>query len=602
MEIAGAAPEATLRGERKLAGTANYFVGNDPAKWRRNVPTFGAVHYASVYRGIDLVFYGDRGQLEYDFVVSANADPAQIRMYFDGSNSLAVTENGDLAVGAGESHISFHKPVVYQETGGRRNRVAGQFALLDEHTVGFKLGRYDHARALVIDPTLAYGTYIGGSGFPGDLGYGVAVDKSGNAYVTGEAESTDFPFTQGLTYGNPIHPGSAHVFVSKFNAAGTALLWSTYIGGTYDDHARAIAVDSNNCAYVTGYSFSYDYPATVGAFMTSSPSPQIGAPFVSKLTPAGDGLVYSTFLGGSGLSGLNGDEAHAIAVDANLNAYVTGKAYSTDFPVTVGAYQTANNAKNGSIPGTNAFLTKLSWDGKGLEYSTYVGGGGAKNGLVGDEAAAVAVDGSGNAYIAGYTYSTQFSGDGERVSKDKQGLREGQRYNAFVTKVKPDGTALVYSTLLGGTGTASYGDRAYGITVDKSSNAYVVGQTWSDDFPVSSGALQTQNNGANNSSTTAFVTKLNATGSGLVYSTYLGGTGLNENVGDMAKGIGLDANGNAYIAGTTYSDDFPGDGECTAEVQSRIDSQRGECVCRATQCGGQRSALLHLPGRQRRWP
>lgn len=555
MEIAGANPGAKLSGERKLAGTANYFVGSDPAKWRRNVQTYGAVLYANVYRGIDLVFYGNRGKLEYDFVVGPDADPAQIRIRFDGSGALAISESGDLAVGAGESQIEFHKPVVYQQIGGRRRRVAGQFALLDAHTVGFELGRYDRARPLVIDPTLAYGTYIGGSGFPGDLGYGVAVDKDGSAYVTGEAESSDFPVTAGAfqTVDNGASYGSAQVFVSKFNAAGTALVYSTYIGGTYGDHARAIAVDSNNCAYVTGYTFSYDYPATVGAFMTSSPSSHNGveSPFVTKLTPAGDGLVYSTFLGGSGAMHVFGDEATSIAVDANLNAYVAGEAYSSDFPVTTGAIQTQNNANNS---GSNAFLTKLSLDGKGLVYSTYLGGSGVAD--VGDEAAAVAVDGSGNAYIAGYTYSSDFPVTSNAFQKINHGYAKGN-YNAFVAKVNGGGTSLVYSTLLGGTGIASYGDRAYALAVDRSGDAFVGGEAFSTDFPIVAGALQPANLAGNNASTNAFITKLNPSGSGLIYSTFLGGSGLNETTGDYVTGIALDGNGNAYLAGTTYSTDFP---------------------------------------------
>jgi len=551
MRIAGGNEDTKLSGERPLEGKANYLIGNDPTKWRRNVPTYGAVRYSGIYRGIDLVFYGNQGQLEYDFVLDSGADPAQIRFHFEGSDELRIAGDGSLGIGAGEAKIAFHKPVVYQEIDGRRKSVQGTFELLDAKTIGFRLGRYDHARQLVIDPTLAYGTYIGGTGFPGDLGYGIAVDKSGYAYVTGEAESTDFPFSEGITLGNPPDPGSAHVFVSKFNAAGTDLIYSTYIGGTYGDHARAIAVDSNNCAYVTGATFSVDYPATVGAYMTANPEPQIGSPFVSKLTPAGDGLVYSTFLGGSGTNHVQGDEANAIAVDANLNAYVVGGAYSTDFPVTKGAFQTQNKAPDF---GSNAFLTKLSWDGKGVEYSTFLGGTGAND--VGDEAYAVAFDGSGNAYVAGYTYSKDFPVTASAFQKVNHGYAKGN-YNAFVSKVNANGTALVYSTLLGGTGIASYGDRAWGLTVDRAGDAFVVGQAWSDDYPVTSNSLQTHNAGANNASTNAFITKLNPTGSGLIYSTYLGGTGLNENTGDYATGIGLDANGNAYIAGTSYSTNFP---------------------------------------------
>jgi hypothetical protein len=555
MEIAGANAATALSGERKLEGTANYLIGSDPSNWRSNVPTYGAVRYTQVYRGVDLLFYGNQGKLEYDFVVSAKADPSQIRMRFDGTDSLNIASSGDLAVGVGAAKIEFHKPVVYQTVDGNRRSVKGEFALLGEHTAGFRLGAYDRSKPLVIDPTLVYGTFLGGSGFPGDLGYGIAVDKNGNAYVTGEAESTDFPFTEGLTLGNTPDPGASHVFVSKFNTAGTGLVWSTYIGGTYDDHARAIVVDSNLCAYVTGTSFSYDYPATVGAFMTSNPSPQIGAPFVTKLTPAGDGAVYSTFLGGSGLNGF-GDEANSIAVDANLNAYVAGKAFSTDFPVTQGAYQTANNAKNGSIPGSNAFLTKLSLDGTGLVYSTYVGGSGAKSGLVGDEAMAVAVDGSGSAYIAGYTYSNDFPVTGSAFQKTNKGYAKGN-YNAFVTKVKPDGTAPVYSTLLGGTGIAYDGDRVYGLAVDGSGDAFLAGAAFSTDFPITAGALQTQNAAGNNASTNAFITKLNPAGSGLIYSTFLGGIGLNKETGDYATSIGLDASGNAYVAGSAYSANFP---------------------------------------------
>src|SRR5579863_8052823 len=560
MEFDGANTAPQLSGERQLTGKANFILGSDPSKWRTNVPTYGAVRYAQIYPGTDLVFYGNQGRLEYDFVLASHADPNKIRMRFAGVDALRIKANGDLAIGAAGADVAFHKPAVYQQIGGRRRQVRGAFALLDDHAAGFRLGRYDHSKPLVIDPTLVYSTYLGGSGFPGDQGYGIAVDKNGSAYVTGEAESSDFPVTQGAfqTTDNGASDGATQVFVSKFNAAGTDLVYSTYIGGTYGDHARAIVVDSNLCAYVTGYTYSYDYPATVGAFMTSNPGSGHGveAPFVTKVTPAGDGLVYSTFLGGTGLQSLYGDEADAIAVDANLNAYVAGEAYSTDFPTTQDAYQTATNASNGSIPGSNAFLTKLTWDGTGLVYSTYVGGSGAASGLVGDEAAAVAVDGSGNAYIAGYSYSKDFPVTASAFQKTNKGYAKGN-YNAFVTKMNASGKALVYSTYLGGTGIAYDGDRAYGVAVDRSGDAFVVGAAFSTDFPVSVGALQTQNAAGDNASSNAFITKLNPAGSGLAYSTFLGGIGNNKVTGDYAVGIGLDANGNAYIAGSAYSANFP---------------------------------------------
>jgi len=272
---------------------------------------------------------------------------------------------------------------------------------------------------------------------------------------------------------------------------------------------------------------------------------------VTKLTPAGDGLVYSTFLGGSGASHVAGDEATSIAVDANLNAYVAGDAFSSDFPVTVGAIQTQNKSNN---LGSNAFLTKLSWDGKGLVYSTYLGGSGAD--LVGDLAQAVAVDGSGNAYIAGYTYSSDFPVSSNAFQKVNHGYAKGN-YNAFVAKVNGNGASLLYSTLLGGKGIATFGDRAFALAVDRLGDAVVGGEAFSTDFPIVAGALQPANLAGNNASTNAFITKLNPTGSGLLYSTFLGGTGLNETTGDYVTGIVLDANGNAYLAGTTYSTDFP---------------------------------------------
>jgi hypothetical protein len=537
MQLAGANPAARVEGQDQLPGVANYFLGNDPAKWRTNVPTYAKVHYTGVYNGIDLVYYGNQSQLEYDFVVAPNADPKPIRLQFAGARKLALTREGDLEVTGKNGEIAFHKPVLYQETNGQRQPVEGQFTLQANNTVSFKIGRYDHAKSLVIDPVLTYSTYLGGSngGDHGDAAWAIAVDGSGSAYITGQAFSTNFPVTAGSyePKDGAAAIGESNAFVTKLNAAGTALVYSTYLGGTSDnasDVGFGIAVDSSGNAYIVGQAYSSDFPTTKGAFQTATAG-RLNA-FVTKLNPAGSALVYSTYLGGAYY-----DIAYAVAVDASGDAYVTGQATSIDFPVK-GAYQAANNHPYGG----NEFVTKFNPTGSALIYSTYIGG---SNGNLGDSGTAIAIDAAGDAYVVGGSQDTDFP---TTIGSAYQAALIGQE-NAVVTKLNPAGSKLIYSTYIGGSGA----DSAAGVAVDSSGNAYITGQTTSQNYPVTEGAFQSKFGYTTDGGSNAFVTKLNPAGTALVYSTYLGGNGE----GDQANAIALDKLGDVYITGQTDATNFP---------------------------------------------
>jgi uncharacterized protein (TIGR03437 family) len=526
LALVGANPETEVVGREELPGKSNYFIGNDPAKWRTNVPTYRKVEYREVYPGVSLVYYGNpaaAGQLEYDFVVAPGADPGQIRLGVEGAGRVEVDAEGDLVLqAAAGGQVRFHKPLVYQEVAGTRREVEGSFTLRSSslksaignpqsQEVGFQLAAYDASNPLVIDPVLAYSTYLGGSG--DDSGYGIAVDSSGNAYVTGYTFSSNFPAANPLQASNR---GNMDVFVTKLNAAGSALVYSTYLGGSGDDSGHGIAVDSSGSAYVTGYTTSSNFP-TANALQPSYGGGKCDA-FVTKLNAAGSALVYSTYLGG-GYS----DEAFGIAVDPSGNAYVTGLTDSSNFPTA--------NALQASLRGYgDAFVGKLNAAGSALVYSTYLGGSGDDGGY------GIAVDSSGNAYVTGYTWSGNFP-----TANALQASNGGS--DAFVTRLNAAGSALVYSTYLGGSGE----DGGYGIAVDSSGNAYVTGYAWSTNFPTAN-ALQRSNRGFIN----AFVTKLNAAGSALVYSTYLGGGTI-----DRGYAIAVDSSGNARVTGGTYSSDFP---------------------------------------------
>jgi hypothetical protein len=533
MAFVGANGGPHVSGREQLPGKVNYFIGNNPRKWRTNIATYAKVLYRDLYPGIDLVYHGRQGQLEYDLVIRPGADLRNIVLEFRGAERLEVDARGDLVMHTEMGAIRQRKPVVYQEINGARREIVGSYAVKGKHRVGFKVAAYDATRPLVIDPVLFYSTYLGGS-FD-DHGEGIAVDSTGNAYVTGGTTSSNFPTTPGAystTFGCCVGV-SNHVFVTKLNPLGSApLIYSTYIGANGDDFGIGIAIDTLGNAYVTGRTGN-NFPTTPGAFQTTFGGGNYDG-FVTKLNSSGSALFYSTYLGGSG-----DDWGVGIAVDGAGSAYVTGRTGSTNFPTTIGAFQTAfaGGIDSFATPGgTDAFVTKLNPAGSApLLYSTYLGGS------ANDFGNGIAVDGLGNAYVTGYSGSTNFP-----TTAGAFQTTFGGAVDAFVTKLNPLGSApLVYSTFLGG----SSGDQGRGIAVDGSGNAYVTGFTGSTNFPTTLGAFQTSYGGNGD----AFVTKLNPAGSApLVYSTYLGGS--NEDVGG---GIAVDSSGNAYVTGYTFSTNFP---------------------------------------------
>jgi len=536
MKLVGANAPAAVTGGDELPGKTNYFLGNDPKKWLTNVRNYAKVKYAGVYPGVDLVYYGNQGgQLEYDFVVAPGADPNMITLDVRAGQAppLQIAADGDLVIQTDGGEIRFYKPVVYQKktTVNRQSSIDnrqlldGQYVLQASNQVRFKVPCYDHTRPLFIDPVLSYSTYLGGS--VSDAGNGIAVDSSGNAYVAGLTLSTNFPTMNPYQATNKAGLyGTA--FVTKLNPVGSALVYSTYLGGSQASVSQGIAVDSSGAAYVTGGTTSPDFP-TVNPLPASNHNFGNGTAFVSKLNAAGSGLVYSTFLGGSNIDAGNG-----IAVDAAGNAYVTGYTGSSDFPTMNPIQATCgDNCFNRD----NAFVTKLNPAGSALVYSTFLGG---SEGGSGDLGRGIAVDSSGNTYVTGWTESTNFP----TVNPVQATINTSGGYEtAFVSKLSPAGSALVYSTYLGG---SSY-QIGSGIAADSSGNAYVVGGTGSSDFPTVN-PIQATNHGSGN----AFVAELNAAGSALVYSTYLGGSG-----GDAGDGIAVDSFGNAYVTGATGSLDFP---------------------------------------------
>jgi hypothetical protein len=528
MKLRNANPAARITGTDELAVTSNYFVGNDPTKWRTNVPTYAKVKYEGIYSGIDLVYYGNQHELEYDFIVAPGADPRRIAFEVRGAKRIRGDSHGDLVLkmATGEDEIRWHKPVVYQEKNGARQEITASYAITDTNRVGFELAKYDASRPLYIDP-LIYSTYLGGSG--SDYGYGIAVDSVGNAYITGFTASTDFPTRNPLQAANG--GGLSDAFVTKINPAGSALLYSTYLGGSGPDAGIGIAVDGAGNAYIVGNTCSTDFP-TMDPLQTAygggcpNANSSTGDAFVTKINPTGSALVYSTYLGGIGVEGSLG-----IAVDSAGSAYVTGVTTSTNFPTTPGAFQTiCNGGVNGCSGVGDAFVAKLNPSGSALGYSTYLGGGEHDFGF------AIAVDSAGNAYVTGETDSPDFP-----MMNPLQAASGG--WDAFVSKFNPAGSALVYSTYLGGSGS----DAGFSIALDSAGDAYVTGYTDSTNFPTMN-PLQRHKGGNYD----AFVSRFNPAGSALVYSTYLGGNG-----NDVGFGIAVDSAGSAYVTGVTTSGNFP---------------------------------------------
>lgn len=532
MKLLGASSQAEIVGVDESPGKSNYFIGDDPKRWLADVPTYAAISRRGVYPGIDVIYHGNRTEIEYDFVIAPGADAGLIKIATEGTESLRLAADGDLVLQTTNGEIRQHKPVVYQEVGGMHISISCRY-LLEGNEVGFDLGNYDPCLPLVIDPVLSYSTYLGGS--TRDEGNGIAVDSMGNVYVAGYTNSANFPMVTTSQVARGDCSPCGNVFVTKLNATGTASVYTTILGGSHAEVATGITVDSSGNAYVIGNTFSRDFPTTAGAFQKAQKGPT--DVFVAKLNATGNGLIYSTFIGGS-----SDDGGSSIAVDSLGNASITGSTYSSDFPTTPDAFQSSRGAAEPSF--SDAFVTKLNPEGTELIFSTYLSGRGNNRGT------SIASDPSGNVYVTGKAGA----GFPTTVGVFQPNLQGGN--DAFVAKLSsPDG-ALVYSTYLGGSsglpdgvpcagcvGCCPFGEVGSGIAVDSVGNAYVTGGTSSDDFPSTAGAFRADLN----STSTLFVTKLNPGGTALIYSAMgIGGTA-----------IALDSSGSAYVMGTTTLDTIP---------------------------------------------
>ncbi len=521
MRLVGGDTTCAMRGADARTSRSNYLRGSDPACWITGVPHVGKVVCEGVYPGINLVYYGNPRELEFDFVVAPGADPGRIRLSFD--SALRIDARGGLEVEGAGGTVTLRAPVLLQG----KKRIDGSFRLLPDREVGFDVGPYDRAKDLVIDPVLVYSTYLGGSDATGasENCNSIAVDGAGCAYVTGITQSLDFPTANPFQSQNnsTTTPVKTDAFVTKFSANGASLVYSTYLGGDNLDVGRDIVVDSAGCAYVTGSTRSSDFP-TVNALQAAHAGGVVDA-FLAKLDASGSSLVYSTYLGGSG-----DDLGHGVAIDSAGRGHVTGSTNSPNFPTA--------NAHQGSFGGGNvdAFLARFEADGASLAFSTYLGGGGT-GGAGTDAGYEIAVDASGNAVVTGWTFSSSFP----TVNPIQSSL--GGNADAFVARFDSGGTC-VFATYLGGSGA----DFGRDVAVDAAGDAYVVGETASANFPTTSAAYQKTRPGASD----AFVAKIDFGAGALAYSTYLGSKG-----DDYGYGIAVDGAGRAHVAGITGDKKFP---------------------------------------------
>jgi hypothetical protein len=595
----GMRPGAELAPLKPQECKVNYLCGRDSRQWLTGIPTYGAVAYREAYPGIDLKFYGRGRQFEYDLIVKPGADPAQVKFRLDGITGMKLDAAGNLGMTLPEGgELLQHKPLVYQEIGGQHVRREGKFTLAagEKFTYGFEVGAYDPRYPLIIDPiVVVYSGYLGGN--QQEYGQAVAVDGRGQAYLTGHTNSNDGADQFPTQYKLFSYSGNFDVYVAKLSADGAAMLFCTYLGGSQNDYGYAIAVDASENIYVAGATYSTNFPVANALYNTLKGGLD---GFVTKIKYDGSALVYSTYLGGTA-----DDAFYAIAADQDSNAYVTGFTLSADFPTTSGSlaptqpgnydamvakisadggaltystylggtgnevgggvavdpdgnvYVTGETSSSAFTPATPdplypysgieaGFVTKLDPAGQNLLYFTYLGG--TSNTLT--VCSAIALDRNNNAYVTGATNATDFP--------TTQGAFQPQKsvdtfnYDAFVTKINAAGSALVYSSFLGGSGhennPATWGTPgSTGIAVDQGDCAYVTGTTASTDFPTK---FPTQNN--NGGGTDAFVAKVNASGSALLFSSYLGGSG-----NDYGFGIAVDQDGYVYATGYTYSADFP---------------------------------------------
>jgi Bacterial Ig-like domain (group 3)/Beta-propeller repeat len=617
LRVQGAGQAAIPTAEDPLPGRVNYFIGNDPSKWQTNVATYNKVRYANVYPGIDVVYYGTAGKLEYDFAVSPGSDAKTIALDFDGARRLRLDADGNLKIRTQDRQITFQAPVAYQiGDRGEQLPVSAHYRLKGT-AVRFEVGSYDHSKQLIIDPVLSYFSYLGGSGYDGagiatptgspfnTSGQAAAIDSAGDLYVTGYTESTNFPVKAAYeTAPAKVQGGTpASAFVTKFAPDGKSVIFSTYLGGTVgSDQATSIAVDSSGNAIVVGTTGSSDFPVTSGAYQTvcnprfSSPNVEASncpggsgiAAFVSKLSPSG-ALLYSTFLSGSNTD----TTAYAVAVDTTGRAYVAGVTFpgsivpagtggepqAIPFPTTAGAVLTTPPYSTGGGGYQNvlsaqedAFISVFDPTLSTLIYSSLFGEPQVSNAGLGFEGAsftvgqAVIVDASGNFYLAGTSEDASLettAGAYEANASSCGTVTNNTLLNcAFVAKFSPVGSgtpSLIYGTYLGHTVGGAYGDLMTGIAVDAAGDAYIAGYTNQATFPTTAGAYQTtcDQYGVNGNTDTdcgsAFIAKLNPSGTALLASTYFGGyyagaNGIPDNVSSMGP-IVLDAAGNVYIDG-----------------------------------------------------
>jgi len=568
MQMKGANRNPQVVAVNQLPGKISYFIGNDPTKWQTGIPSYARVQYKAVYPGIDAEFYGNQMHFECDFVVHPGGDVRQIALTFGKGQKTNIDANGDILVTMGDQSLVLRKPISYQEEGGVRHDIPGSFVMSNDSTAQFVIEDYDRTKALVIDPVVDYATYLGGT-VRGDYGDGLALDSNGNAYITGITGQTDFPVTaNGVETSYPADNTSDTVFVTEINAAGTAVLYSTYLGGNRREGGAAIAVDSATPpnVYVTGSTCSTNFPTTSNAYQQnqslSSCPLSVGVPFVTEINPSLSGtnaLIYSTYLGGNEEGSGDG-----IALGPAGDIYVAGHTQATDFPTTIGAFQTTNKAA-GVGWGRSGFISRIDATKSGaasLVASTYLGGSGNPQ-KIGDASGPIAVDEQGHVYVGGVTCSTDFPTTANAFMQtapagvNSTGAQGTGFFSEFDSSLSA--TSLLYSTYVGG----SSGEGVYGLSLGPGTEIYLAGETFSSDFPVTTGAFRTTPPSSIAAYGTGFTTVMDPShpgGNSLIYSTFFGGSDDNANVaqiGDFALSIAADSSGNAYVTGFTASTDFP---------------------------------------------
>lgn len=541
LKLEGANLSARVAGLEEMAGRSNYLVGNDSRRWHTGVPNFGRVRYESIYKGVDLVYYGNGRRLEYDFNLAPAADPGLIRLRFKGAHSLKLDAEGDLRIETGAGELRQHKPVAYQSVDGVRREVACAYALDRSGRVSFKLGAYDRSRALVIDPVLTYATYLGGNNT--DEANAVAVDEEGNAYIVGTTVSSNFPITPDSSQSSVngvfqsrlagFVTASYDAFVTKLNPEGTSIVYSTFLGGSYGDNATSVVVNASGEAHLVGETSSPDFPLATPMQSTRRGEQDV---FFTKFNADGSALVYSTYLGGT-----RNEYAPVVALTNEGNAVVAGRTFSPDFPVFNFPFQ--SNFGGGNCPAapcSDGFITQLGIMPSPRFFSTFLGG--TRDDLI-DGISVFKADGS--IYVTGRTNSTDFPVTASALRRSKTGSADS--YDAFVLRLDSTGYYPHFSTYLGGGGE----DYAYDLALDDAGNSWVTGFTTSNDFPTTPDAFQSTLRGASAYNSDAFLTKLDARGALLNYSTFLGG-GLDD-TGKAVAAYGSEV----YVAGETSSRDLP---------------------------------------------